>query len=136
VLIHPELSINTAESRQSLPDTIPRDLWLEQQGCLAGFIVACANADIELLRTTLRDVVIEPVRKDAVPCFDAVRDAALAAGGLGVSLSGSGPSLFALAETANAAAVADAMAEACRSAGIECQAWVSSMSAPGASVVA
>ena len=134
VLLHPELSINTAVSRQRLPASVPRELWLAQQGYLAAFIVGCANGDIDLIRASLHDVIVEPVRADAVPCFAAVRDAARDGGALGVSLSGSGPSIFALVETPAAAAVAEAMVAACRAADIECQSWISPMTAPGAGV--
>ncbi|NNF40805.1 MAG: homoserine kinase [Woeseiaceae bacterium] len=134
VLLHPELQVNTAHARRQLATSYSMALWLEQQGLLAGFIAACAADDIALIGKTLRDVIIEPQRAAAVPCFTAVRDAALSAGALGCSLSGSGPSLFALAPDNGARAIASAMEEACRGAGIDCQSWVSPMTAPGAHV--
>ena len=108
--------------------------WLAQQGLLAGFIVACARDDLDLLGKTLRDVIVEPQRKGAVPCFDAVREAAMKAGAFGCSLSGSGPSMFALCRDVDARNIASMMEQACRAQGIECQSWVSSMTAPGASI--
>ena len=108
--------------------------WLGQQGYLAGFIAACAANDIDLIRRTLKDVVIEPQRAAAVSCFAAVQTAAKSSGALGCSLSGSGPSIFALAEDRNARNIASAMEQACRTMGIECQSWVCSMNAPGAHV--
>lgn len=92
------------------------------------------NVAPSLLGKTLKDVVIEPQRVAAVPCFDAVREAAEATGALGVSLSGSGPSVFALSEDAKARQLAAAMEQACRSCSIECEFWVSPMNAPGARV--
>ena len=53
---------------------------------------------------------------------------------LGVSLSGSGPSIFALCEEGAAANLATVMAQACRNEGIECQSFESSLHAPGAHV--
>jgi len=70
-----------------------------------------------------------------VPCFDAVKAAAGKAGALGCSLSGSGPSMFALCAESRARNVASAMEQACRSQGIACESWVSSMTAPGARIV-
>lgn len=134
VLLHPELEVNTADARRALTDHVPRERWLEQQALLAGFITACATNDIDLIRATLKDVVIEPQRAASVACFDAVKGAALEAGALGCSLSGSGPSIFALAETAAAEDVAGTMAEACRAMSIECQTWHCPMTAPGAHV--
>ena len=134
VLLHPELQVNTAHARRSLPKEIPMELWLDQQGLLAGFVHACANNDIELIGRTLRDVTIEPHRKGNVACFDVVTAAALEAGALGSTLSGSGPSIFALCRDELAGRVALAMTQACQDAGIECQSWISPLDAPGAYV--
>ncbi len=132
VLLHPDLQVNTARARRGLASRISMQQWLEQQGLLAGFIAACAASDVELIRRTLRDVIIEPQRSAAVPCFEQVTDAAMRAGALGCSLSGSGPSMFALCRTSAAPNIAVAMEQACRAQGIGCQSWVSPMDADGA----
>lgn len=134
VLLHPELQVNTAVARSRLAKRYPLEQWLSQQAYLAAFVAACAANDIELIRHSLKDVVIEPQRAEAVPCFDEVKAAALHSGALGCSLSGSGPSIFALAEDRDARNIASAMEQACRLKGIECQSWVSPMTAPGAQV--
>lgn len=134
VLLHPDLQVNTAEARRGLANSYSMKRWLEQQGLLAGFMAACAASDIELLRKTVRDVIIEPQRSAAVPCFDAVKEAAMRSGALGCSLSGSGPSLFALCKESDAPNIASAMEHACRAQGIACQSWVSLMTAPGAHI--
>ncbi len=134
VLMHPELQVNTAQARRQLPKSISMKLWLDQQGLLAAFVHACASSDIELIGKSLRDVVVEPHRKGNVVCFDEVVTAAYKAGALGSTLAGSGPSIFALCKENDARNVASAMEQACRGVGIECQSWVSSMTAPGASI--
>ena len=106
--------------------------WVEQQGLLAGFIAGCNMNDVELIKKTLRDVVIEPQRSAAVPCFGEVSEAAMRAGSFGCSLSGSGPSIFALCSDSSAHNIAMAMEQACRAQGIGCQSWVSPMNAHGA----
>jgi homoserine kinase len=133
-LLHPDLLVNTAHARLQLPKAISMKLWLDQQGLLAAFIHACATDDIDLIRQSLRDVVVEPHRKGNVACFDEVVAAAHKAGALGCTLSGSGPSIFALCKDNDARNVASAMEQACRGVGISCQSWVSSMNAPGARV--
>jgi homoserine kinase len=135
-LIHPELQVNTAHSRRKLAKGYTLDQWLTQQGYMGGFIAACASGDIDLISKTLKDVIIEPQRAAAVPCFAAVKDAAERGGALGFSLSGSGPSLFALCRDADAANIAVAMEQACRGMGIDCQSYGSSMAAPGAHIEA
>ena len=132
VLLHPELQVNTAQARRGLAKGYSMDQWLQQQGYLAAFVAACASGDTALIGRSLRDVVIEPQRSAAVPCFDAVKEAADRAGALGCSLSGSGPSVFALCEERKAQNLASAMEQACRALGIECQSWVSPMNAGGA----
>ncbi len=133
-LIHPDLRVNTAHARRGLAKSCPMQQWVDQQGLLAGFVAACAAGNIDLLGKTLRDVIIEPQRKAAVPCFDVVKAAAEKGGALGCSLSGSGPSMFALCKTGDAHNVAMAMEQACRTQGISCESWVSPMTAPGARI--
>lgn len=134
VLVHPDLQVNTAQARRGLAKDYSMQQWLSQQGYLAGFLIGCATNDIALIGRTLKDVIIEPQRVAAVPCFDAVRDAAEGGGALGVSLSGSGPSIFALCENNAASKLAVAMEQACRGFGIDCESWVSPLDAPGAHV--
>jgi homoserine kinase len=134
VLMHPDLQVNTAQARRALPKSISIKLWLDQQGLLAGFIYACVSGDIELIGRSLRDVVIEPHRKGNVPCFDDAVAAAYKAGALGCTLSGSGPSIFALCKDNDARNIASVMEQACRVQGIGCQSWVSPMNAPGAHI--
>jgi homoserine kinase len=133
-LIHPDLQVNTAQARRSLAKSCSMQQWVDQQGLLAGFVAACASGDVDLISKTLRDLIIEPQRKAAVPCFDVVKAAAEKGGALGCSLSGSGPSIFALCKTGDAHNIAMAMEQACRTRGIGCESWVSPMTAPGAHI--
>ncbi len=77
-------------------------------------------------------MIIEPQRAAAVSCFDSVKTAAIRAGALGCSLSGSGPSIFALCRERDATNLASAMEQACLAHGIACQSWVSPLDAAGA----
>jgi homoserine kinase len=132
VLLHPEMQVDTAVQRKILARTYSLELWREQQSYLAGFIAGCEQNDPDLIRRCLKDVIIEPQRKSAVPCFDAVKAAALKSNALGCSLSGSGPGIFALCLDAEAQDAATAMEQACRAMGYECQSWISAMATDGA----
>lgn len=134
VLVHPHLRVDTAAARDALADSVPLTTAVAQMGLLAQFIRACATDDRELLSASLRDVMIEPQRAGFVSGFHAVKDAAITAGALGASLSGSGPSLFAIADRTVGQAVADAMQSAFADAGIAADCWVSPGDAPGARV--
>lgn len=132
VLVHPHMRVDTAASRRALSSSVPLATAVTQAGLLAQFVHACATGDLDLLALALDDVMIEPQRAHCVPCFGAVKAAALGAGALGASLSGSGPSLFAIAATEDADAVAGAMCAAFAEAGLGCDHWVSPANAPGA----
>lgn len=134
VLVHPDLKVDTASARRSLAKHCTMQQWLTQQGYLGTFIMACERNDPRMISQSLRDVIIEPQRAASVPCFPYVKEAALAAGALGCSLSGSGPSIFAMCDDGSAPAVAGAMEKAFRSAGLSCQSWISPTNAPGAEV--
>jgi homoserine kinase len=134
VLLHPDLKVDTAKARRRLTKNCTMEQWLTQQGYLATFILGCERNDHQMISESLRDVIIEPQRAASVPCFPYVRDAALRAGAAGCSLSGSGPSIFALCADDIAGTVADEMEEACRGAGLDCKSWISPMNSPGAQV--
>ena len=134
VLVHPELEVDTATARRNLAREYSMEQWLRQHGYLATFVIACERNDERLIAESLRDVIIEPQRAASVPCFPYMKEAALRAGALGCSLSGSGPSIFALCETGRAAGVASEMEKACLGTGIACQSWISPMNSPGARV--
>lgn len=133
VLVHPELRVNTATARLGLGKTVTLADWIAQQSFLGGFIAGCATGNEDLIRHSVQDIIIEPQRCAAVAGFTAIKEAALHADAFGCSLSGSGPSIFALCTSDAADAVAAAMTDACQH---ECQVWISKLNAPGASLLA
>lgn len=102
-LLHPHLSVNTGTARALLGDTVLLRDAVRQWGNLGALVAALFTSDRELLSRSLEDVIAEPKRAGLVPGFHQVKAAALAAGALGCSLSGSGPSMFALASSIDVA---------------------------------
>jgi homoserine kinase len=98
-LLHPHLSVHTGTARELMGDTVPLQDAVRQWGNLGALVAALFTSDRALLSRSLVDLVAEPKRAGLVPGFYAVKSAATAAGALGCSLSGSGPSLFALASS-------------------------------------
>lgn len=135
VLVHPSLSINTRDARKMLAQDVPLARHVQHAQHLAGFVAGCLRSDLAQIARCLRDVVIEPQRRGLIPGFEAVQTAAMEAGALGSSISGSGPSVFAWCETERAEAVASDMLSAFSNAGIDAEHWVSAINAPGAHVV-
>lgn len=133
VLVHPNLSINTAESRRLLPQTIKLADHIEQSMHLAGFLNALYAQNTQQLADHLMDCIIEPNRSEQIPGFYAVQAAAMAHGAMGCSISGAGPTLFAWAETAQiATTIAQCMCDAFHQENIACQHWVSTICPNGA----
>lgn len=132
-LVHPHLRIDTKMAREVMPKQIPLGTAVQQMGHLAAFLAGCWEGDIAAVMEHCVDLLAEPHRKNLLPGFDAARVAALEAGAGAFSLSGSGPTVFALAPSeAVAAAVADAIAEAFAGARLETDVWVSPFGADGA----
>jgi homoserine kinase len=87
-------------------------------GKAAALVRGLAVADAALLAWALDDVLHVPYRRALVPGYEAVCEAARAAGAWGATLSGAGSSLVALAPRDRARAAAEAMAAAWGAAGV------------------
>lgn len=96
-LVTPKVRIQTKEARALLPDASDRATWIQQMANTTALAHAFAVADGELLRRALDDRYAEPLRASLIPRFYNVKQAALDAGAFGCSISGSGPTLFAVA---------------------------------------
>lgn len=119
VLAHPDQRLNTREARSVLPRELPLGLALVQAGNIAAMVAACYANDLALLGRALDDRIAEPPRAALLPGFAAAKAAALAAGALGASISGAGPTSFALcADQAIGTRVGEAMRAAYAAAGV------------------
>ncbi len=135
VLIHPHIHVATKQARSILKDQVPLKDYINQSGHLAAFIAALYERDMDLLKKSLVDLLIEPQRAAFVPGFYEVKDRALQTGALGVSFSGSGPSLFAWAKDRNDAQfISDAMQEPLKHRSIDSDCWITSMGGKSAHV--
>lgn len=136
-VLHPHVEVQTGVARALLGDQVPLRDAVRQWGNLGALVASLFNGDQALLSRSLEDVIAEPKRASLVPGFYAVKAAALAAGALGCSLSGSGPSVFALAssmEVANRAGEAMQRAFQAESA-VGADLWVSLVGRQGARVI-
>ena len=133
LLVHPEAVLETRLARAALQGSYALGEFVEQSANLALVLSGCFTADASLVRAGLRDVLVEPRRAGLIGGFHAARDAALAAGAMGASISGAGPSVFAWFERRDAALAAQAaVQQAFADAGFDSQGWVSPLNAPGA----
>jgi homoserine kinase len=109
VIAHPHMFLSTRQARAILKRSVELSDFVWQTANLAGFISGCYTSDLDLIRASFEDVVIEPQRQALIPGFQSVRLAAMAAGALGCSISGAGPTVFAWALAQDAHAVLEAM---------------------------
>ncbi len=97
IIAHPLMQIETKKARALLPSSISISAAIAQSGNLAALLQGLALGDSKLITASLQDHYAEPVRAKLIPGFDQVKSAALNAHALGFSISGSGPSVFAIA---------------------------------------
>jgi len=85
---------------------------------VAGFM----RKDIELIGNSIKDVIVEPARRHMIPGFTKVKQNALKAGALGVTISGAGPSVIAFSKSsADLKKISLAMSRGFASKKIKCQ---------------
>ncbi len=97
-VVYPKVEVLTKEARAMLKTEVPLKTVVKQSANLGAFILGMFNSDFELIKRSLHDLIIEPQRAQLIPHFYEVKEAAYTEGVLGCSISGSGPSVFALAE--------------------------------------
>ncbi len=114
VVVLPQREILTADARTILPRVVPRTEAVHNASDLGFMLHALMTGDWAAVAPyMMRDRIVEPARASLVPCYDAVRRAALNAGAHAVALTGSGPAMFAIAkDKTSTIAVRDAMVEA------------------------
>jgi homoserine kinase len=135
VLVHPHLFLSTRQARGILKPEVNMSDFIWQTANLAGFISGCYTSDLDMIRASFEDVVIEKQRAQLIPGFDAVRRGALEAGALGCTISGAGPTMFAWAQEADAGRVRDAMVAAFKTAGKDVDDYIVPITTTGAHVV-
>ena len=128
IIVKPDVSLNTSESRAALNNHIRRS-FLEMRGFepvdilslvrqqsikAAEAVLSYQSDDIKRLGAIMRNNdLLEIPRGSLIPRFRDVKEAALSAGAYGCSIAGSGPSLVAITDDeTKAVAIRDAMREA------------------------
>ena len=88
----------------------------------AAIVMGFMNKDSVLIGKSIKDVIVEPARKHMIPGFSRVKENALSAGALGVTISGAGPSVIAFAgKSSNLKQIGMAMKRGFASAKTDCQ---------------
>ncbi len=133
--VKPDIEVRTADARAALPLALPVPEVVRTLAAMAGLVTALARGDLGLAGRCLDDRVATPYRKRLIPGYDAVMAALLGAGAVGGGISGSGPTVFALAaDLESAERSAAAMVAAFAGVGLEAMPIVSAVDPGGARV--
>lgn len=97
VVVIPEVTVETREARAILPEKVHMRDAVSNLSWASGMVHSMMKRNVRAIASHLDDSLSIPYRKSLVPGYDAVRESALSAGALGVSLGGSGPAVFAIA---------------------------------------
>lgn len=136
VVVRPDQQLRTADARAVLPAAVDRAVALHQAAQVGAMVAALATGDYALLGRAIDDRIAEPVRAQLLPGFREAKAAALKAGALGSSISGAGPSVFALVRgPAIGQRVGEAMVEAYADCGQRAQVRVTRVDREGARLV-
>ncbi len=137
VLALPHQRLSTAEARAALPQSLTRETVVHQLAHVAAVVHALHAGDLALLGAAIVDRIAEPARAPLIRGFTQVKRAALEAGALGASISGGGPTVFALCgDDISARRVAAAMQAAFEGDGVRCNTRVAKIDDVGARVIA
>jgi homoserine kinase len=135
-LIHPHLHLDTRKSRAVLKHQVDLDVFIKQNMRLAAWITSLYEKDYERFANACQDELIEPMRAHLIPGFYDVKAIAYRFGALACSISGSGPTLFAMAKTKDTAeSIAMHMRQEFEKHGIQSDALITTIASQGARVI-
>ena len=98
-ILHPDIIINTKRAREILPKKISLTNAVKQWGNISALTYGFCINDKDLIQRSMKDIIVEPVRSKLINGFDIIKKNVLENGAIGCSISGSGPSIFAISES-------------------------------------
>tara|TARA_B100000945_G_scaffold312299_1_gene306682 strand:+ start:98 stop:1030 length:933 start_codon:yes stop_codon:yes gene_type:complete len=96
ILAIPNVQVLTRESRKVIPKEVTLSDCIHNMANTSSITAAFCTNNYYLLKNNLYDYIIEPKRSQLIPGFVDVKEAALNAGADGLTISGSGPTIFAI----------------------------------------
>ncbi|MFQ3295681.1 MAG: homoserine kinase [Halobacteriales archaeon] len=108
----PEIVVSTSDAREVVPDLVPLTDVVETVGSAATLVTGMHRNDPDLVGRGLQDEIVTPTRSSLIEGYEGAKEAALAAGATGVTVSGAGPAVLAICREEERLAVASTMIEA------------------------
>lgn len=135
-IIHPQIEIKTEDARNILNPEVSISNAVKQSANLGGLISGLYTNNYERISNSLVDVIAEPYRKKLIPNFDELKKKGLENGALGVGISGSGPSIFALCKGETMAnQIAETMDDVYKTTGINYKMYTSAINTEGMKIL-
>ena len=112
----------TMVSRGVIPKKVSLSNSIVNLSNAAAIVAGFMKKDPDLIGESIKDVIVEPARQHMIPGFTKVKENALRAGALGVTISGAGPSVIAFSKSsADLKKITLAMSKGFTSANTKCQ---------------
>ncbi|MBN1157078.1 homoserine kinase [Candidatus Woesearchaeota archaeon] len=136
IIVTPDIVVLTKEARAILPKQVKMKDFVFNMANTALITAAFAKNDYSLFARSLNDVIIEPVRKKLIKGFDVVKEAAISAGADGMTISGAGPTVFAVTDDNSKAKVIEkAMVDAFSREGVKCESTITEADEEGTRIL-
>ena len=131
-IVHPDFRLETKVARAVLPKHVELKQHIFNSSKAASIIAAIMKRNVQLLGNNIQDIIVESVRAKLIPGFYNVKKAALDAGAYGCSISGAGPSVFAVTDDKKQAeSIGKAMMEGFSQENIKSEVYISKVSSEG-----
>jgi len=135
-IVYPEVDVPTKDARQMIRSKVFLKDAVTQWGNVAGLVSGLFMNDFDLIGRSMKDVLVEPTRSILIPGFEDMRTIAMENDAIGFGISGSGPSVFALAKDEETAKrITKAQQQLLHKLNINSKAYVSSVNAEGPRVM-
>ena len=112
----------TKVSRRVIPKKIKLSDSILNLSNAATIVAGFMKKDSDIIGNSIKDVIVEPARQHMIPGFAKVKENAIKAGALGVTISGAGPSVIAFSKSsANLKKISLAMSRGFATANTKCE---------------
>ena len=136
VIIHPKIEIKTADARKVLDKSIPLEKASQYWANLGAFVSSLYENNYELMKKSIVDNIIEPKRSQLIPMFDSLKQIANDNDSIGCGISGSGPSVFSLANGLKTAKIiSNSFKKIYKETGIPFETYVSDINKSGVKIL-
>ncbi|MGD1835174.1 MAG: homoserine kinase [Nitrososphaeraceae archaeon] len=102
VIAIPKINVpknKTEVARKVIPKTISIEDLTTTISNASSVVAGFASKNVDMIGKGIKDIIVEPLRKQMIPGYDQVKKYALDTGSLAVTISGAGPSIIAFLNT-------------------------------------